>query len=148
MTNNKKIDRKGTLPNEDIPAILRVCGEECDPNFQDVPLRDMPKHLRERYWIKQLSPTNRWQHHGISMAGWTELRLKNLNRKLDDAGDAFFDLILSNFRYRVHVRTWIEVTEVFLPEHAPNSEWGLFENTTVCGEEDKLTLLNFYNLLI
>ena len=113
----QKIDRKRTLPNEDIPAILRVCGEECDPNFQDIPLRGMTKHLRERYWIKQWSPTNRWQHHGISMGGWTELRLADLERKLDDPGDAFFDLLLSNFRSTVRARVWIEVTEVFLPEH-------------------------------
>ena len=113
----KAEDKKRILPNEDIPDILRVCGEERDPNLQDVPPRNIPKYLREQYWIKQWSPTNRWPHQGISVDGWTELRLADLDRKLDDPGDAFFDLYLCNLRSTVHVRTWVEVTEVFLPEH-------------------------------
>ena len=117
---DKKTEKKKrTLPKKDIPAILHVCGGERDPNLQDVPSRDIPKYLRERYWIKQLSSTNRWPHHGFSVGGQTELRLADLDRKLDDPGDAFFDLFLSNFRSTVRVRTWFEVTEVFLPEHAP-----------------------------
>ena len=114
----KTEDKKRVLPNKDIPDILRVCGEERDPNLQDVPHRDIPKYLREQYWIKQWSPTNRWPRHGISGYSWTELRLADLDRKLDDPGDAFFDLYLCNLRSTVHVRTWVEVTEVFLPEHA------------------------------
>ena len=114
----KTEDKKRTLPKEDIPAILRVCGEERDPNLQDVPHRDMPKYLRERYWVKQWSWTDRWPHHGFGMGGQTDLRLTDLGRKLDDPGDAFFDLLLSNFRSTVRTRIWIEVTEVFLPGHA------------------------------
>ena len=107
------------LLKENIPAILHVYGEEHDPNLQDVPHRDIPKYLRERYWIKQWSPTNRWSHRGVSIGGQTELRIADLERELDDPGDAFFDLHLSNLRSTVRVRTWVEVTEVFLPEHAP-----------------------------
>ena len=104
---------------ENVPAILRVCGEERDPNLQDVPHRDIPKYLRERYWIKQWSPTNRWRLRDfIKVAGWTDLRLADLERKLDDPGDAFFELFSSTSRSTVRLRTWVEVTEVFLPEHA------------------------------
>ena len=125
---DKKTDQKKNLhaidiPNiqeEAIPAILRVCGEENDPNLQDVPRRDISKHLRQRHWIKAWLPANRWQSRDfIHFEGWSELRLADLERKLDDPGDAFFDLILSNQRSTVRVRTWVEVTEVFLPEHAP-----------------------------
>ena len=104
---------------ENVPAILRVCGEERDPNLQDVPHRDIPKYLRERYWIKQWSSTNRWRLRDfIKVAGWTDLRLADLERKLDDPGDAFFELFSSTSRSTVRLRTWVEVTEVFLPEHA------------------------------
>ena len=116
---DKKTEKKKrTLPKKDIPAILHVCGEESDPNLQDVPHRDIPKYLREQYWIKQWSSTNRWPHHGISVSSCTKLRLADLDRKLDDPGDAFFDLYLCNLRSTVHARTWVEVTEVFLPKHA------------------------------
>ena len=117
---DKKTEAKNKpLPKEDIPAILRVCGEERDPNLQDVPHRDIPKYLRERYWIKQWSPSDRWPRRDfISVGGGTELRLADLERKLDDPGDAFFKLFLFTSRSIVHLRTWVEVTEVFLPEHA------------------------------
>ena len=126
---DKKTDEKKKLPaidkpnirEEDIPAILRVCSEERDPNLSDVPPRDIPKHLRERFWIKQWSPSNRWHRRSfISIAGWTELRLADLERKLDDPGDAFFDLFATTNRFNARLRSWVEVTEVFLPEHAPN----------------------------
>ena len=115
----KTQDKNKPLLEEDIPPILHLCGEKRDPNLQDVPPRDIPKHLRERYWIKLWSATDRWPRHGFGAGGRTELRLADLDRKLDDPGDAFFDLFLSNFRSTVRVRTWVEVTEVFLPEHAP-----------------------------
>ena len=115
---NKTEDKKRILPNGGVPAILHVCGEERDPNLQDVPPRDIPKYLRERYWVKQWSWTDRWPHHGFSADCRIQLRLADLDRKLDDPGDAFFDLFLSNCRSTVRVRTWIEITEVFLPGHA------------------------------
>ena len=111
-------DKNKPLLEEDIPAILHVCGEERDLNLQDVPPRDIPKYLRERYWIKQWSAFDRWPRHGFGAGVQIKLRLADLNRKLDDPGDAFFDLFLSNLRSTVRVRTWVEVTEVFLPEHA------------------------------
>ena len=115
----KTENKKEPLPREGIPAILRVCGEERDPNLQAVPHRDIPKYLRERYWIKQWSPSDRWPRRDfISVGGWTELRLADLERKLDDPGDAFFELFLFTSRFSVRLRTWVEVTEVFLPEHA------------------------------
>ena len=85
-----------TISDDNIPAILRVSGEGKDPNFQDVPPRDRPKYWCERYWIEQWSPTKRWKNRGfVSCGGWTWLRHADLGRKLDDPGDAFFDLFLS-----------------------------------------------------
>ena len=105
--------------DDDIPAILRVCGEEGDPNWQDVLLRDKAKHLRERFWINQVGPTSRWNNSQLfNCSGSTELRISDLGRKLDDPGDAFYELFLSTYRHTIHLRTWFEVTEVFLPEHA------------------------------
>ena len=114
----KTQDENKPLLEEDIPAILRVRGEERDPNLQDVPSRDIPKYLRERYWIKHYSLTNRWSNsYSFGISQCTELRLADLERKSDDPGDAFFDLFWSTLRSAVRVRTWAEVTEVFLPEH-------------------------------
>ena len=110
-----KTDTAFTIMEEDIPAILRVCGEEKDPNLSDVPPRDLPKYLCERYWIKQWSPTKRWKNRGfVSSGGWTWLRHADLGRKLDDPGDAFFDLFLSTSKSIVRLRTWVEVTQTFL----------------------------------
>ena len=106
-----------TISEDDILAILRVCGEEKDPNFLDVPHRDIPKYLRERYWIKQWSPGKRWKSRNfVNCSGHTKLRTADLERKLDDPGDAFFDLFLSTSQSIVRLRTWIEVTEVFLED--------------------------------
>ena len=104
-----------TISESDILAILRVCGEEKDPNFQDVPRRDIPNYLRERYWIKQWSSLKRWKSRKFAnCAGQTELRRADLGRKLDDPGDAFFDLFVPTSQSIVRLRTWLEVTEVFL----------------------------------
>ena len=106
-----------TISEDDILAILRVCGEEKDPNFLDVPHRDIPKYLRERYWIKQWSPGKRWKSRNfVNCSGHTKLRTADLERKLNDPGDAFFDLFLSTSQSIVRLRTWIEVTEVFLED--------------------------------
>ena len=108
-----------TISDDNIPALLRVCGDEKDPNWQDVPYRDRAKHLRERFWIKQSDPTKRWKNHKlINVGGLTELRISDLGRKLDDPGDAFYDLFLSTSRSIIYLRTWFEVTEVFLPGQA------------------------------
>ena len=105
------------ISEENIPAILRVHGEEKDPNLQDVPRRDIPKYLREQYWIKQWGPTSRWELV-LGLGTSRQLRRADLNRKLDDPGDAFFDLHLLTLRSHVSLRTWVEVTEVFLPAQA------------------------------
>ena len=108
------------ISENDVPDILRVCGEVEDPNLQDVPLRDLPKYLREQYWIKQWDPTSRWNRDYISGGASGQLRLADLNRKLDDPGDAFFELGLCTFRSSVSLRIWVEVTEVFLPGTGKN----------------------------
>ena len=109
-----------TISDDNVPAILKVCGDEKDPNWQDVPYRDRVKHLRERFWIKQSDFTKRWKNRKlIKFGGSTELRISDLGRKLDDPGDAFYWLFLSTHRHIINLRTWFEVTEVFLPEHAP-----------------------------
>ena len=105
------------ISEENIPAILRVHGEGEDPNLQDVPHRDLSKYLREQYWIKQWDPLHRWK---FSLGGGftRQLRLADLNRKLDDPGDAFFQLHLFTLRSSVNLSIWAEVTEVFLPDQA------------------------------
>ena len=114
-----KRNTTSTISDDNVPAILRIIGEEKDPNWQDVPHRDIPKYLRERYWIKQWQLTSRWKNHRfINSGGWTQLRHADLGRKLDDPGDAFYWLFLSTHRYIIHLRTWFEVTEVFLPGQA------------------------------
>ena len=114
-----KRDIASAISDDNIPAILRVCGDEKDPNWQDVPYRDRAKHLRERFWIKQSDPTKRWNNHTLThLSGSTELRISDLGRKLDDPGDAFYELLLSAHRSIICLRTWFEVTEVFLPGHA------------------------------
>ena len=108
-----------TITKDNIPTILRVCGEENDPNLQDVPHRDLPKHLREQYWIKQWGPTKRWKSRDVvNYGGSIQLLRSDLGQKLDDPGDAFFDLFLSTSRSVVNLRAWVEVTEEFLPQHA------------------------------
>ena len=115
-----KSDTSLTISDDNVPAILKVCGDEKDPNWQDVLYRDRTKYLRERYWIKQADPTKRWNNRKlISLSGSTELRISDLGRKFDDPGDAFYSLFLSTYRHIIHLHTWFEVTEVFLPEHAP-----------------------------
>ena len=112
-----KIDTSLTISDDNVPAILKVCGDEKDPNLQDVPHRDISKYLRERYWIKLADPAKRWNNRKlIHLIGATELRISDLGRKLDDPGDAFYSLFLSTYRHIIHLRTWFEVTEVFLPE--------------------------------
>ena len=114
-----KIHTSLTISDDNVPAVLKVCGEEKDPNWQDVPHRDIAKYLRERYWIKSWGASKRWKDQRfISCSGWTELRCADLGQKLDDPGDAFYELFLSTSRYSIHLRTWFEVTEVFLPEQA------------------------------
>ena len=114
-----KPDTSLTISDDNVPAILHVREEEKDPNWQDVPYRDRAKHLRERFWIKQSGPTARWNNRkAFNFSGSTELRISDLGRKLDDPGDAFYELFLSTHRSIVHLRTWFEVTEVFLPEYA------------------------------
>ena len=113
-----KSDTSVTISDDNVPAILKVCGDEKDPNWQDVPYREITKHLRERYWIKRADPAKRWNNHKfINFSGLAELRISNLGRKFDDPGDAFYWLFLSTHRHFIHLCTWFEVTEVFLPEH-------------------------------
>ena len=110
-----KTDTSFSVPKENIPKILLVSDEENDLNFQDVSPRDIPRYLPERYWIKQSRPIERWKNHNIISCGaWRELRLADLGRKLDDPGDAFYELFLSTHRSVIHFRTWYEATEVFL----------------------------------
>ena len=105
------------ISDDNVPPILRVSGKEKDPNWQDVSPHNTSNYLRERYWIKQWGPTKRWKNRGyINCGGSTELRLADLGRKLDDPGDAFFDLFLSTSRSLVYLRTWMEVTEEFLSD--------------------------------
>ena len=96
-----------TISEDDIPAILRVCGEEKDPNFQDVEPRDIPNYLRERYWIKQWNRHGkRWKNRVISVSfavGGQHFVTADLGRKLNDPGDAFFELFLSTAQSIVHV---------------------------------------------
>ena len=102
---------------EDIPAILLVCPDKSDSNWENVPPRDKSKYLRQQYWIKQWSPLNRWPSLGFSGCGfgwWTDLHRVDLGQKWDDPGDAVLDLFLSTLECQVNLRTWIEVTEVFL----------------------------------
>ncbi len=98
-------------------GILGVDGDSKNgPNWQDVPDHNKSNFLRERYWIDQWS-MERWPP-GIVGAKWgTELRHADLGRRLDDPGDAFFDLFISsNLHSLVQVRTWVEVTEAFLSQ--------------------------------
>ena len=100
--------------------ILRVDGDKNDPNWQDVRPRDKTKYLREQYWIEQWS-MERWPRPDFVGAKWgIKLRLTDLGRRPNDPGDAFFDLCFSSLKLQslVQVRTWVEVTEVFLPGQA------------------------------
>ena len=100
--------------------ILRSVGNRADPNWLDVRPRDVAKYLRERHWIKQWSG-KRWPRGSyIGMSSKKELRAAELDRALDDPGDAFFELTLTNRRLDAltTVRTWVEVREVFLPGQA------------------------------
>lgn len=112
-----KPDTSPTIIEENIPKILRVCGEGNDQNLQDIPHRDIPKYLREQYWIKQSGPTKRWKNCDFANLGLSvQLRRTDLGRKLEDPGDAFFELVLSTSRSIARLRTWVEVTEVFLQD--------------------------------
>lgn len=124
------------ISRDNIPKILRVHGEVNDPNLQDVPHRDIPKYLREQYWIKQWGPTNRWELGFLNVSCEKQLRLADLNRKLDDPGDAFFALGLVTLRSCVSLRIWVEVTEVFLPEHAPKVNRFIREYNGLRGKGD------------
>ena len=119
-----EIDTKKYLgiPKKDIPAVLIFSCDNNDPNLQDVLDRDKSKYLREQYWVKQWS-VKRWKNSSfISVGGWSNLRLKNLGRKLHDPGDAFFQLFRSTDTIlssrTVSVCTWVEVTEAVFPENA------------------------------
>ena len=114
MSNTKDINE--IVKHEFGFGILRGgSGDKNGPNWQDVPDRHKTKFLRERYWIEQWS-RERWPRTDfIGAKGWLELRLSDLERRPDDPGDAFFDFfILSKLQSLVQVRTWVEVTEVFL----------------------------------
>ncbi len=59
----------------------------------------------------------RWPRPDFVGTKWgIELRLAELGRRPNDPGDAFFDLFFSSLKLQslVRVRTWVEVTEVFL----------------------------------
>ena len=97
--------------------ILQVVGNENDPNWQDVQPHDAANYLRERQWLQKWSK-ERWKYSGpVNIQGATELRLQDLGRKLDDPGDAFFDFLMwaKDSQSLVKFRTWVEVTEVFVP---------------------------------
>ena len=101
-------------------AILRSVGEDGDPNWQDIGRRDVPKHLRERYWIKQWSG-KRWPCPDFVQAhGRAEIALTKLGRKPGDPGDAFFLLYQCTSTLFVSAFTWIEVTEICLPGQDEN----------------------------
>ena len=133
-----KPDTSLTISDDDIPEILRVCGEEKDPNWQDVSPHNTSNYLRERYWIKQWGPTERWKNRRfITFSGSTELRHADLGRKLDDPGDAFFDLLLSTSRSLVYLRTWMEVTEEFLSdEQAKQVNCFIRESNSLRGKKE------------
>ena len=102
---------------DNISTILSVTGDKKDPNLQDVPDRDKPKYLREQYWIEKWGPTKRWKNRNfINCGGHTKLRTAGLERKLDDPGDAFYELFLTTSKSIIYLRTWIEVTEVFVDD--------------------------------
>ena len=100
--------------------ILRAVGNDADPNWQEVRPRDVPKYLRQRHWIRQWSG-DRWPKGGYIAIHWKkELRAADLGRALVDPGDAFFELGLTSQSLDavITARTWVEVTEVFLPGQA------------------------------
>ena len=133
------------ISEENIPKILHVRGKDEDPNLQDVPHRDIPKYLREQYWIGQWGPTSRWKFD-FGAGTWRQLRPADLNRKLDDPGDAFFELGLGTLRSSVSLRIWVEVTEVFLPEHAPMVNRFVREHNSLRGK-GKIDPTEFLNSL-
>ncbi len=58
---DKALDPSSTNSDDNIDPILCVIGEDKDPNFQDVQSHDRSNYLRERHWIKQASPIERWK---------------------------------------------------------------------------------------
>ena len=144
-----KPDTSLTISDDNVPDILRVSGEEKDPNWQDVSPHNTSNYLRERYWIKQWGPTERWKNKGfITCNGWTELRRADLGRKLDDPGDAFFDLFLSTSRSIVCLRTWMEVTEEFLSDEQAKQVNCLIRESNSLRGKKKLILKNSSSLSI
>ena len=101
-------------------AILDAIGEEGDPNWQNVQRRDVPKHLRQRYWINKWSGSRWPSSEFIHGRGKAEIPLAKLGRKPDDPGDAFFYLFHVTSEWFVWARTWVEVTEVFFPGEGKN----------------------------
>ena len=100
-------------------AILRARLSDKDPNREDVRPHDLAKHLKERFWIERWLSSGRWKKSEfVSVRGRTELRLAELGRRLDQPGDAFFDLIQTSRKGLVSVRTWVEVTEAVWPDDA------------------------------
>ena len=144
-------DRNKIVTPELGTNILRVVGDENDPNWQDVPPRDRSKYLRERYWVDQWS-MERWPRSDfVGSKGGMELRLEHLGRRPNDPGDAFFDLFLSSLKLQslVRVRTWVEVTEVFLsPDQAEKVDCFVREYNGVQGkgEIDALGFLRSLDL--
>lgn len=115
-----KSDTPLTTSYNNVDPILSATVHKKDPNRHDVQSHDLSNYSRERHWIKLADPTKRWKHRKlINFSGSTELRLSDLGRKLDDPGDAFYQLFLFTHRYAIHLRTWFEVTEEFLPELLP-----------------------------
>ena len=107
-TNRMKIPERGT-------GVLRGGGDDSARPWPDVPERDRSKFLRERYWIKQWG-YKRWPSSDfIRASSHAELNLGALGRRPNDPGDVFLWLFLTSSKSIVNVRTWVEVTEVFLP---------------------------------
>ncbi len=101
---------------EEIPDILDAWKEKKDPNLDDVDSRDFSNYGRARHWIKHWSPSNRWCRKAFfEIRAWKELRLKDIGRKLNDPGDAFFRVFYCD-PYPMEMTIWAEVTEAFFDQ--------------------------------